>query len=182
MRRNEILGQKGKVIWLTGLSGAGKSTLALALEQKLLEKGRLAYRLDGDMLRTGLNADLGFSKEDRDENIRRIAEVARILVDAGIIALVAAISPYRTLRDFARHRIPENDFIEIYVYADLETCKSRDPKGLYKKALAGEIPDFTGISAPYEEPLSPELLIDTTTSTVEQATGKIMDLLEERLP
>ncbi|TFG59778.1 MAG: adenylyl-sulfate kinase [Spirochaetales bacterium] len=180
-QRCAIAGQPGLVIWLTGLSGAGKSSIAQVLERRLLEEKKLVYRLDGDMLRTGLNSDLGFSKQDRDENIRRIAEVAAILQDAGIIVLVSAISPYQAMRDYARKRIRENCYVEVYVYADLATCKERDPKGLYEKAMRGEIPDFTGVSAPYEEPLSPELTIDTTLMSIEDSAEKVLALVRPKI-
>ena len=154
------------VLWFTGLSGAGKSTLAMALEQRLFDEGYQVYVLDGDNVRTGLNANLGFSPEDRAENIRRVGEVAALLSDAGLIVITAFISPYRADRDRAREA-GGDAFREIYIKADVETCESRDPKGLYKRARAGEITDFTGISAPYEEPANPELVIDTSNGDVD---------------
>ena len=159
--RESLLGQKGATVWLTGLSASGKSTIARQLEQRLTKQGRLCYILDGDNVRHGLNRDLGFSPEDRTENIRRIGEVANLMMDAGTICLTAFISPYRADRDSARSVCPDGDFIEVYCQCALEECERRDPKGLYKKARAGEIPNFTGISAPYEEPEDPELVLDT---------------------
>ncbi len=153
-------GHKGAVIWMTGLSGSGKSTLSMALERELHELGKQAYVLDGDNVRFGLNADLGFSPEDRTENIRRIGEVANLMAQAGQICITAFISPYREDRDRAR-KASGDAFYEVYVKADVAMCEERDPKGLYKKARAGEIPEFTGISAPYEAPEAPELVVDT---------------------
>ncbi|GBD92308.1 putative adenylyl-sulfate kinase [bacterium BMS3Abin04] len=147
-------------IWFTGLSGSGKSTLAMALEKKLFDQGIKTYVLDGDNIRHGLNSNLDFSPEDRTENIRRIGEVAKLFIDAGIIVLSAFISPYKKDRDRVRNILGENEFIEVFVDADIETCESRDPKGLYQKARAGEINDFTGISSPYERPENPEIIID----------------------
>lgn len=155
-----LLGQKGCVFWFTGLSGAGKSTVAVEVEKKLFSMGKAVYRLDGDNVRHGLNADLGFSEEDRNENIRRVAEVAALFKDAGIITLVSFISPLKYHRAVAREKVGE-EFFEIYVKADFDICCSRDPKGLYKKALAGEIDSFTGVSAPYEEPDCPEVVLET---------------------
>src|SRR3546814_386164 len=153
-------GHRGAVIWMTGLSGTGKSTLAMRVEQRLFAKGLQVYVLDGDNVRRGLNADLGFSPEDRAENIRRVGEAAALFADAGLVVVTAFISPYRADRDRARAAAGDA-FHEVYVKADLETCEARDPKGLYRRARAGEIPDFTGISAPYESPESPELIVDT---------------------
>ena len=155
-------GHRAVTVWFTGLSGSGKSTLAFALEEALLERGIAAYVLDGDNVRFGLNRDLGFSPEDRTENIRRIGEVCRLFGDAGIVVLTAFISPYATDRDQVRAIHPEGTFIEVHVDTPLDVCETRDPKGLYVKARAGEIPDFSGISAPYEPPPSPEITIDTT--------------------
>ena len=149
------------VIWLTGLPGSGKSTLAEELELRLLQMKKLVCVLDGDIIRNGLNADLRFSENDRNENIRRVTEVAAILKDTSIITIVAFISPFIRMREFARTRIGKEQFIEVFVKASLETCISRDPKGLYKKALNHEIPEFTGISSAYEEPPNPDLIIDT---------------------
>ena len=160
--RQAHFGHRSVTVWFTGLSGSGKSTLAFALEEALLERGIAAYVLDGDNVRFGLNRDLGFSPEDRTENIRRIGEVCRLFQDAGIVVLTAFISPYIADRDQVRVIHPEGTFIEVYVDTPLDVCEVRDPKGLYAKARAGEIPDFSGISAPYEPPQSPEIIIDTT--------------------
>ena len=178
--REKLLGQKGIVIWLTGLPGSGKSTIAHELEWKLLEIGKLAYVLDGDNIRHGLNSDLGFSPEDRKENIRRISEVAKLFAEAGIITITAFISPYREDRKRARNLVKDGEFIEVFVKCPLEVLIKRDPKGLYKKALAGEIKEFTGISAPYEEPENPEIMIETDKETVEESVRKILDYLKER--
>jgi len=179
--RCALLKQKGLVIWFTGLSGSGKSTIAVELEKRLTAEGRLVYRLDGDNIRHGLNGDLGFSAEDRDENIRRIAEVAALFKDAGVITLVSFIAPFRRMRAFAREKAGENGFVEVYVKADVNACAERDPKGLYQKAINGEISDFTGISAPYEEPDQPEIILDTTKHSVEESVRKIKGfLLSER--
>ena len=160
-QRNQLLGQKGATIWFTGLSGSGKSTVAVALEKVLQQQGRLAYRLDGDNVRLGINKNLGFSAEDRAENIRRIGEIAKLFVDAGVIVLSSFVSPYRADRDVVRalHAAGGMDFIEVYVDVPLEEAEKRDPKGLYKKARAGEIKNFTGISDPYEAPEAPELVL-----------------------
>ncbi len=172
-------GHKGGVIWLTGLSGAGKSTLAVALEQRLFEKGYNAYVLDGDNVRHGLNANLGFSPEDRAENIRRVGEVAALFARAGMVAITAFISPYRSDRDRAREAAVGSGFHEIHVKADVATCESRDPKGLYQKARAGEIKEFTGISAPYEAPESPELVVDTQAMDVERCVDELIAYVEK---
>ncbi len=179
--RNRLLGQQGLVVWLTGLSGSGKSTLAVEVEHQLHQLGRLAYRLDGDNIRQGLNSDLGFSDEDRDENIRRIAEVAALFQDAGVIVLAAFISPFRRMRDFARQCAGRDNFVEIYCRAELEVLRKRDVKGLYARAELGELRDFTGISSPYEEPLSPELILDTGRLSIEEAARQIVDLILPRL-
>jgi bifunctional enzyme CysN/CysC len=173
-------GHKGGIFWFTGLSGAGKSTLAMAVEKALFEKGYHTYVLDGDNVRHGLNADLGFSPEDRAENIRRVGEVAALMADAGLIVITAFISPYRADRDRARAAAPDK-FNEIYVYADLETCESRDPKGLYKKARAGKIADFTGIDSPYEHPENPELVVDTQGNAIETCVGQIIRYVEGQI-
>lgn len=178
--REQLNGHKGATIWLTGLSGAGKSTIAVDLEKRLLERGVRAYILDGDNIRHGLNKNLGFSPEDRTENIRRIGEVAKLFTDAGMIVLTAFISPYRADRDQVRRIMREGDFIEVFVDAPVDVCEQRDVKGLYKKARAGEIPEFTGISAPYEPPLQPELRLDTTSLSVEQSSRRILEYLEAR--
>ena len=160
--RSRLQGHKGVCLWYTGLSASGKSTIAMKVEEKLFERGLRTFVLDGDNVRHGLNKNLGFSPDDRAENIRRIGEVSKLFVDAGVIVGTAFISPYRADRDNVRKLYKEGEFIEIHIQATLETCEQRDPKGLYKKALAGEIKEFTGISAPYEEPLKPELIINTT--------------------
>lgn len=160
--REAHFGHRAVTVWFTGLSGSGKSTLAFALEAALLERGVAAYVLDGDNVRFGLNRDLGFSPEDRTENIRRIGEVCRLFTDAGVVVLTAFISPYVADREQVRAIHPEGTFIEVFVDTPLEVCEARDPKGLYVKARAGEIPDFSGISAPYEPPPAPEITIDTT--------------------
>lgn len=177
--RERLLGQKGVVIWFTGLSGSGKSTLALAVEENLFEKGHLTYVLDGDNIRHGLNKNLGFSPQDREENIRRIGEVSKLFVDAGVIAMTAFISPYRADRDNARALLPEGRFIEIFVQVPLDVAENRDPKGLYKKARAGELKEFTGISAPYEEPLNPELVINTSELDLKKSVDKVIKYLLE---
>ncbi len=179
--RERMNGHKGVCLWFTGLSGSGKSTIAREVENILYERGVRTYVLDGDNIRHGLNKDLGFSPEDRNENIRRIGEVAKLFVDAGLIVMTAFISPYRADRDRVRQIMQEGEFVEIYVEADLETCEERDPKGLYKKARAGEIKEFTGISAPYEAPLHPELVINTTEETdVRKNAQKVVAFLEKK--
>ena len=178
--RERLLQQKGAVLWFTGLSGSGKSTLALAVEERLFERGHLCFVLDGDNIRHGLNKNLGFSPEDREENIRRIGEVGNLFADAGVIAMTAFISPYRQDRDNARSLLAEGNFVEIYVQVPLEVAEQRDPKGLYKKARAGEIKEFTGISAPYEEPISPEILVNTGELDLEQSVDKVIQYLEDR--
>jgi adenylylsulfate kinase len=177
--RVKLMKQKGVTIWLTGLSGAGKSTIAVELEHALLENKHQAYILDGDNIRHGLNKNLGFSPEDRSENIRRIGEVAKLFTDANIITITAFISPYKQDRDNARKLQKEGEFIEVYVKCPLDVCEQRDTKGLYKKARAGEVKEFTGISAPYEEPLNPEITIDTSKMSVEEATRVILGYLEK---
>jgi adenylyl-sulfate kinase len=166
--------QKPAVIWMTGLSGSGKSTLANALEAQLFKRGSHSYLLDGDNVRHGLSKDLGFSDTDRVENIRRIGEVAKLFVDAGLIAITAFISPFRSDRDMVRKLLAPGEFLEIYVRAPLAVCEQRDPKGMYKKARAGQIKHFTGIDSPYEEPSAPELIVDTEKSTVEQGVEQIL--------
>jgi adenylylsulfate kinase len=178
--RERLLGQKGIVIWYTGLSGSGKSTLAHAVEEKLFEKGHVSYVLDGDNIRHGLNKNLGFSPEDREENIRRIGEVSKLFADAGVIAMTAFISPYRADRDKARELVQDGRFIEVFVKVPLDVAESRDPKGLYKKARTGEIKEFTGISAPYEEPLNAELTIDTSKHNLEESAEVVLDFLRKR--
>jgi adenylylsulfate kinase len=178
--RERLLQQKGVVLWFTGLSGSGKSTLALAIEGKLFERGHLCFVLDGDNIRHGLNKNLGFSPEDREENIRRIGEVGKLFADSGVIAMTAFISPYRRDRDKARGLLEDGKFIEIFVEVPLEVAEQRDPKGLYKKARAGEIKEFTGISAPYEEPLNPEIVVNTGELDLEQSVDKVVRYLEDR--
>jgi adenylylsulfate kinase len=180
--RQKSLGQKGCTVWFTGLSGSGKSTIAVALEQVLIQNGNHAYCLDGDNVRHGLNKNLGFSAEDRAENIRRIGEVAKLFADACIISLTSFISPYRADRDLARslHQAGELDFIEVYVDCPLDVAEERDPKGLYKKARAGEIKGFTGIDDPYEEPEKPELHLRTDKHSVAECVQQVLDLLEKR--
>lgn len=179
-QRARLLGQRGCVVWLTGLSGSGKSTVAFALEAELGRRGHLAYVLDGDNVREGLNSDLGFSPADRAENIRRIGEVAALFADAGAIAITAFISPYRADRQRAREAAGEGRFIEVFLDAPLEVCEGRDVKGLYARARAGEVAEFTGVSAPYERPERPELAISTAEQPVEACVGKIVELLERR--
>lgn len=180
--RSEYTHQSGATLWFTGLSASGKSTIATALEQHLLHKGVNSYRLDGDNIRFGLNKDLGFSEKDRNENIRRISHVAKLFADSTVVALTSFISPYRKDRDFARqiHEEAGLPFVEVYVDVPVEVAEQRDPKGLYKKARAGEIPEFTGISAPYEEPLKPEIHIKNVDISVEDAVKQITDYLESK--
>ena len=178
--RIKLIKQKGVTIWLTGLSGSGKSTIAVELEHALLENSHQAYILDGDNIRHGLNKNLGFSPEDRSENIRRIGEVAKLFTDANIITITAFISPYRQDRENARKLQKDGEFIEVYVKCPLDVCEQRDTKGLYKKARAGEVKEFTGISAPYEEPLNPEITIDTSKLSVEESTKAILSYLEKK--
>jgi len=170
-------GHRGGVLWFTGLSGAGKSTLAMEVEQRLFAKGYHVYVLDGDNVRRGLNANLGFSPEDRTENIRRVGEAAALFADSGIICITAFISPYRVDRDRARASAP-GSFHEIYIKADVETCEQRDPKGLYKKARSGEISQFTGVSAPYETPESADLTVDTSLHSVAESVEQIIRYIE----
>ena len=177
--RENMLRQKGVVLWFTGLSASGKSTLAYAVEEKLNKEGHLCYVLDGDNVRHGLNKNLGFSPEDREENIRRIGEVANLFAQAGLITMTAFISPYRADRDKARALLKDGEFIEIFVRVPLKVAEERDPKGLYKKAIAGEIKEFTGISAPYEEPLSPELEIDTSLHGIEESRDLVLAKLKD---
>lgn len=172
--RCEIIKQKGLVIWFTGLSGSGKSTIAVELEKELTRLGKLVYRLDGDNIRHGLCSDLGFSEEDRNENIRRITEVAGLFKDAGIITLVSFISPLEFMREAAREKIGKDAFVEVYVKASVEACIKRDPKGMYKKAMEGKIKDFTGISAAYEVPENPDIVIDTEQLTIEESVDAIL--------
>ena len=178
--RESLFGQKALTIWLTGLSAAGKSTLAFALEKALFAEGRTCYILDGDNIRHGLNKNLGFSNEDRTENIRRIAEVARLMNDAGMIVITAFISPFIVDREMARQIIGQDCFREVFVSTALDVYESRDPKGLYGKARAGQVPDFTGISSPYEVPKNPDLVIDTDHVAVENAVLLLTKLIKKR--
>ena len=171
-------GHAGCVIWITGLSASGKSTIATELERELFRQGRFAYLLDGDNIRNGLCSDLGFSPEDRRENIRRVGEVSKLFADAGIICITAFISPYRSDREVARQLVPPGKFIEVYVNAPLAICEQRDPKGLYAKAHTGEIKEFTGVSAPYEPPLNPELELHTDKMSVAECVSAIMARLK----
>ena len=171
---------KSCILWFTGLSGAGKSTLANALEKRLFDNGLNSYVLDGDNVRHGLNKGLGFSDDDRKENIRRIGEVAKLFVDAGVITCTAFISPFKEDRDRVRAIMEEGEFIEVYVKCSLEECENRDPKGLYKKARTGEIPEFTGISSPYEAPENPELVIETDKQTIDQSVDLIISYMKEK--
>ncbi|MFB9327683.1 adenylyl-sulfate kinase [Paenibacillus aurantiacus] len=170
-------GHRGGILWFTGLPGSGKSTLAAAVERSLFDRGVQVYLLDGDNVRHGLNGDLGFTREDRRENVRRLGETAKLMVEAGLIVLTACVSPYREEREKARAIIDEGAFVEIYVICAAAECERRDPKGHYKKARAGVIPEFTGISAPYEPPLTPELTVDTETESPEEAAARIVAYL-----
>ena len=178
--RQKLNAHKSVILWFTGLSGAGKSTLANEVEALLHEKGKRTYVCDGDNIRHGLCGDLGFSDEDRVENIRRIGEVAKILVDAGVIALTAFISPFKADRLRARDLVPEGDFIEVYCRCELSVCEERDVKGLYQKARAGEIPEFTGISSPYEEPENAELVVDTDKYSLQECAAQVTDYLVQK--
>lgn len=178
-QRQERNGHKSVVIWFTGLSGSGKSTISVALEKALFEQNITSYRLDGDNIRHGLNQNLGFSPEDRKENIRRIGEVGKLMVDAGVVTITAFISPYEEDRNTVREILEDGEFIEVFTKCSLDECESRDPKGLYKKARSGEIKEFTGINAPYEEPSNPEIVIDTENESVEESVEKIVAYLKE---
>jgi adenylylsulfate kinase len=177
--RQTLLNQKGVTVWMTGLSASGKSTIAVILEQMLLHKKKHAYRLDGDNIRMGLNKNLGFSAEDRAENIRRIGEVAKLFTDAGVIAITSFISPYKKDRDAVRASMKGGEFIEVYVQVSLEAAEKRDPKGLYKKARAGQLKGFTGIDDPYEAPEKPEILIETEKTSAGDAAKQILAYLEK---
>lgn len=172
-QRCAVLNQKGIVVWFTGLSGSGKSTIAVELEKMLNEAGKAVYRLDGDNIRCGINSDLGFSDADRNENIRRISEIAALFQDAGIITLVSFISPFRAMRQFAREKAGEGNFIEVYVSTDFETCRKRDPKGLYKK----QIQQFTGKDSSYEEPVHPEVILDTVNHTPYECARQVFEAM-----
>ena len=179
--RAQLLSQKSYVLWFTGLSGSGKSTIAIELEKRLLSMGYFVYVLDGDNIRSGLNADLTFSHEDRQENIRRIAEVSKLFAHAGVIVLTSFISPTVAIREQAKSIIGEEDFMEIFVDTPLEVCEQRDVKGLYKKARKGEIKDFTGIDAPYEKPPNPFLSVKTENKTVEESVDYIVENIVEKI-
>ena len=183
-QRQKLLSQTGILIWFTGLSGSGKSTIAYTLEHALVQRNHLCYVLDGDNIRHGLNKNLGFSAEDRTENIRRIGEVGKLFVDAGIITITAFISPYRADREIARQTVGDGNFFEVFCDTPLAVCEERDPKGLYKKARAGEIKGFTGIDDPYEQPEKPELVIDTSKCSPQDAAVILCEMLEStgRIP
>jgi adenylylsulfate kinase len=176
--REQLLGQKGVTVWMTGLSASGKSTIAVILEQMLLHQKKHAYRLDGDNIRHGLNKNLGFSADDRAENIRRIGEVSKLFTDAGVIAITSFISPYKKDRDAVRASMKAGEFIEVYVNVSLEAAEKRDPKGLYKKARAGEIKGFTGIDDPYEAPQKPEIVIESESTKPDEAALQILRHLQ----
>ncbi|MFT6465548.1 adenylyl-sulfate kinase [Halopseudomonas sp.] len=180
-KRQALYGHAGGVIWLTGLSAAGKSSLAVALEQALCARGYACYVLDGDTLRTGLNANLGFSPEDRQENVRRVAEVAALFAQAGMVCITAVISPYREARGYARQCYAQS-FHEVHVAADLSSCEGRDPKGLYRKARTGELAHFSGVSAPYEIPLNPDLRIDTGRETLKDSLDTLLRYVLQHIP
>ena len=177
--RESKLKQKGVLLWLTGLPSSGKSTIAYTVEHALANRGHLAYVLDGDNIRFGLNGNLGFSAEDRTENIRRIGEVGKLFVDGGFLTLASFVSPYSEDRDAVRELMGEGDFVEIFIDTAVEICEERDPKGLYKKARTGEIPNFTGFSDPYEVPEKPEMIIKTADWTAEEAAVQIIEMLEK---
>ena len=176
--KEKLLGQQGVMLWFTGLSGSGKSTIAVALERELHRRGRLCRTLDGDNIRAGINANLGFSEADRKENIRRIAEVSKLFIDTGIITIAAFISPTEEMRQMAAEIIGRNDFKEIYISTPLEECERRDVKGLYAKARLGEIKNFTGISSPFEVPANPALSLDTSKLTIKESVDALLKLLE----
>lgn len=175
--REQLLGQKGMMVWMTGLSGSGKSTVALGVERELHKRGLLCRMLDGDNIRDGINRGLGFSPEDRRENIRRIAEVGKLMVDTGIITLACFVSPTEEIREMARNIIGEKDFFEVYLCTPLSECERRDVKGLYARARRGEVKDFTGISAPFEAPEHPALAIDTTTTPLQENVMKVVEMI-----
>ncbi|PRR81736.1 putative adenylyl-sulfate kinase [Clostridium luticellarii] len=178
--REKLLKQNGILLWFTGLSGSGKSTIASELERRLYDMGKLTYLLDGDNVRYGLNSNLGFTKEDRTENIRRIAEVCKLFVDSGVITIATFISPFKADRNKVR-KLLGKDFVEVYVDCPLEVCESRDPKGIYKKARSGEIKNFTGVDSPYEIPDDPEIVVSTNLNTAGQCVDKIVDFLSSRI-
>ncbi|MEM7138711.1 MAG: adenylyl-sulfate kinase [Myxococcota bacterium] len=178
--RRATHGHGGAVLWFTGLSGSGKSTIAHRVEKRLIERGVFAYVLDGDNVRHGLNSDLGFSPEEREENIRRIGEVSRLFADSGAIVLSAFISPYQRDRDRVRALLPQGDFVEVFVDTPLEICEARDPKGLYKRARAGEISNFTGLDAPYESPAAPEVHLETADLSIDEAAEQVVAYLASK--
>jgi adenylylsulfate kinase len=179
-QRAALLQQKPVTFWLTGLSASGKSTLAYAFEERLVAEGRTCFVLDGDLVRQGLNKDLGFSDHDRSENIRRVAEVAKLMNEAGLIVITAFISPFATDRAMAKSVIGHINFIEVYLNAPLEVCETRDPKGLYKKARAGKLPQFTGVAQPYETPQLPDICIDSAQSKIQDGVQRLLEVLELR--
>ena len=179
-RREALNGHESVLLWFTGLSGSGKSTLAHAVEERLHQDRCVTFVLDGDNVRHGLCSDLGFTEQDRVENIRRVGETAKLMLDAGVITLTAFISPFRQDRERVRSLFPRGDFLEVYCRCPLDVCEKRDVKGLYKKARAGEIPHFTGISSPYEEPIEPELVVDTSVTTLEKSVTAVLELLQQR--
>ena len=179
-RRNQLNKHKSVVIWFTGLSGSGKSTLAHSVEEELYKQGCRTFTLDGDNVRHGLSSNLSFSDDDRKENIRRIGEAAKLMMESGVIAMTAFISPFKKDRNLVRQLLPQGDFIEIYCNASLEACESRDVKGLYKRARAGEIKNYTGIDSPYEAPDNPELIIDTESESLEESVTKVIDFLKSK--
>ena len=179
--KERMLGQRGCALWLTGLSGSGKTTLARQTEKELTEQGFLTQVLDGDNIRTGINNNLGFGEEDRRENIRRIAEVTKLFVQCGVVTMNSFISPSQEMRDMAKEIIGADDFLEVFVDAPLDVCESRDVKGLYKKARAGQIPNFTGISAPYEAPENPDMHVRTGIRSVEECVRQIIEFVEPRI-
>lgn len=179
--REQLLGQRAKVLWLTGLSGSGKSTLAAGLQRALHAEGKLVYVLDGDNVRTGINSNLGFSEEDRTENIRRIAEVAKLFLDAGVITICSFVSPTSEIRALAKRIIGENDFLEVYVNASLDACEERDVKGLYAKARKGEIKDFTGIHQPFEAPVKADLELRTDQLSIEESLGRLTAFVNKHI-
>jgi adenylylsulfate kinase len=178
--RNILNKHRSILVWFTGLSASGKSTIAHHLEKELFERGVRSYVLDGDNVRHGINSNLGFSREDRHENLRRIAEVCKLMVDSGVVVLAAFISPYHEDRQFVREVVGKGDFVEVYVQCPVEVCEQRDPKGLYKKARAGEIKNYTGINAPYEEPRDPDIILDTTEFNVDDAVQKVLQYLDSK--
>ncbi len=180
-RRQKQNKHRSMILWFTGLSGSGKSTLAHAVEEELHQAGCRTFVFDGDNVRHGLNSNLGFSKEDRKENIRRISEMCKLFIEAGVIAMTAFISPFKEDRDRVRKLVNEGDFIEIFLNCSLETCESRDTKGMYARARRGEIKEFTGISSPYERPENPELIVDTDRLTLEESVNVVMDYIAEKL-